>query len=201
MISKAIESKTEPIKDFDEHSTLVERHHEFILARLLALGEKPAAIPELEGEPTAEQIEEHKLKCEEVAKEYQARCEKRDNWMKDAFEMPAYWVLEEKILMKYEVSPKIVSNVLCAVFARNFPILPRPDRLLFPSDDGGANIRKNNRRHSEHQHQIALQRDQLQEISTLWLFNLVERVRSQEEGHDRQDERIDGDVREFAHLC
>jgi len=27
VISKAIESKTEPIKDFDEHSTLVERHH------------------------------------------------------------------------------------------------------------------------------------------------------------------------------
>lgn len=96
--------------------------------------------------------------------------------MKDAFEMPAYWVLEEKILMKYEVSLKFVPNALCAVLARNLPILPWPHRLLLSSDDGGGYIRQNNRRYSEHKHQIALQCDQLQKISTLWLFNLVERV-------------------------
>jgi len=39
-ISKAIEKKTEPIKEFDELNTLIEQNHLFICLRLLELGAK-----------------------------------------------------------------------------------------------------------------------------------------------------------------
>ena len=39
-ISKAIEKKTEPIKEFDELNTLIEKHYGFICVRLLELGTK-----------------------------------------------------------------------------------------------------------------------------------------------------------------
>lgn len=104
-IAEAIEKKTEPIKEFDELSTLLERHHDFICSKLLALGQKAIIQnPEFEGEPTAEQLEEHKQHREAADKEWEARCQQRDAFMKTVFENPAFWVLEEKILMKFEVS-------------------------------------------------------------------------------------------------
>lgn len=108
IIAKAIEKKTEPIKEFDELNTLIEQHYGFICIRLRELGAKKEVMQNADPdfELSAEQIEEQKALNEAALKEQAANCAKRDAWLKAAFEDPAFQVLEEKILMKYEVSPQ-----------------------------------------------------------------------------------------------
>lgn len=104
-ISKAIEKKTEPIKEFDELNTLLENHYGFICVELLKLGAKKEVQSEADPdfELSAEQLEEQKARKEAADKEWEDSCAKRDAFLKAAFEDPVFWVLEEKILMKYEV--------------------------------------------------------------------------------------------------
>jgi len=98
-------------------------------------------------------------------KEWAANCAKRDAWLKAALEDPAYWVLEEKILMKYEVSLCHINIIL--VPAGNFPLFPCFSSAYLSSYDRGRIVRKDRRRYFEHQC-ISIRRNQLQEGHASW---------------------------------
>ena len=93
----------------------------------------PVQNPENEGQPSAEQLEEQKQKLEAANKEWEDRCQKRDAFMKTVFENPATWILEEKILMKYEV--RNIPLSFLSVLDGNFTFFPYLNRAILRSHD------------------------------------------------------------------
>jgi len=80
----------------------LERHHDFVCSRLLALGaNRPKALADTSQLP-ADQQEELKTKHDAEVKAWEQSCEKRDAYIKATFVDPAARVLDEKIVMRYE---------------------------------------------------------------------------------------------------